>query len=184
MDRNLKELIFKAGIFILSLSLAWWLIKSGYLQGVVETVLPLRFIAEITAGALYVFFLTSPVAVAMLVVLAGANNPIITALLAGFGAVLGDLLILKFFRKELSSDLKLVSRELHLQRVNTLLRKLHLNFLVPFLGAAIVASPFPDELGLLMLGASRLSYHRLAVLTYVLNTAGILLIVVPINLLS
>lgn len=180
----MKELIFKAGIFILSLSFAWWLVKSGYLQGLVETVLPLRFIAEITAGLLYAFFPTSPVAVAMLVVLSGANNPIITALLAGFGAVLGDLLILKFFRKELSSDLKLVSRELHLQRVNTLLRKLHLNFLAPFLGAAIVASPFPDELGLLMLGASRLSYRQLAVLTYVLNTAGILLIVVPVNLLS
>lgn len=184
MDQNLKRLILKTSIFILSLSSAWWLIKSGYLQGLIETILPLRFISEIMAGVLYTSFLTSPISVAMLIILAQENNPVVTALLAGVGAVLGDLLILRFFREKLSSDLKLVSRELQLQKINGFLQKVHLDFMIPLLGAIIIASPFPDELGLIMLGISKLRYQEIVLLTYILNTAGILLIVLPINLIS
>ena len=184
MDPKLKKLLFKTTVFALSLSFAWWLLKSGYLQGLVETILPFRFISEIVAGIFYTSFLTSPISVAMLVVLAQTNNPVLTALLAGIGTVIGDLLIVKFFRSEISSDLKLVSKGLHLQRINVFLKILHIDFLIPVLGAIIVASPLPDELGLTMLGASKLNYRELAILSYILNTAGILLIVVPVNLLS
>lgn len=184
MDPKLKKLIFKTLIFTFSVIVAWWLIKSGYLQSTVEAILPLKFISEIIAGLFYTSFLTSPISVAMLVVLAKDSNPILIALLAGFGAVLGDLIIVKFFRQELSSDLILVSHEMHLQKITKFLKKFRLDFITPLLGAIIVASPFPDELGLMMLGASKLRYREIAVLSYILNTAGILLIVAPVNLLS
>lgn len=184
MDLKLKKLISKTVIFILSLSFAWWLIRSGYLQNLIDTILPLRFVSEFMAGVLYASFLTSPVSVAMLVVLARDNNPIVTALLAGAGAVLADIVILKFFRKELSSDLNLVSRELQFKKVSHFLQRLHLDFTVPLIGAVIVASPLPDELGLVMMGASRLSYQQIAIISYILNTAGILLLVIPFNLIS
>lgn len=183
MAPKLKKLILKTTIFILSLSFAWWLIKSGYLEGLIDAILPLKFVAEIVAGIFYTSFLTSPIAVAMLIVLARENNPIMTAFLAGFGAVLGDFLIVKFFRQELSSDVNLVSKQLHLEKVNKYLQKFHLDSITPLLGAIIVASPFPDELGLMMLGASKLGYQQIALISYVLNTAGILLLVAPINLL-
>lgn len=184
MDPKLKKLLFKAFVFILSLSFAWWLIKSGYLTSLVDAILPLRFFSEILAGVFYTSFLTSPIALAMLIVLAQENNPILTALLAGLGAVLGDFLIVKFFRMEMSADINQISKQLQLEKINKFLQKLHISFLVPVLGAIIVASPIPDELGLLMLGVSRLKYREIAVLTYILNTAGILLIVIPVNLLS
>lgn len=183
MDPKVKRLLLKTFVFAVSLSFAWWIIKSSYLENIVEAILPLRFVSEIVAGILYTSFLTSPVSVAMLVVLAKTNNPITTALLAGIGTVIADLLIVRFFKSEISSDLKLVSKELHLQKVSMFLKAFHLDFLVPLLGAVIVASPLPDELGLLMLGASKLNYRELAILSYVLNTAGILLIVAPANLL-
>jgi len=150
----------------------------------IDTILPLKFVSEIVAGIFYTSFLTSPVSVAMLVILAKANNPVTTALLAGVGTVIGDLLIIKFFRSQISTDLNVVSKELHLQRINAFLKMLHIDFLIPLLGAVIVASPLPDELGLMMLGASKLNYRELAILSYTLNTAGILLIVTPVNLLS
>lgn len=184
MDPKLKKLILRTGIFILSLSFAWWLVKAGYLQGLIDTILPFRILAEILAGVLYTSFLTSPISVAMLIVLAQENNPIITALLAGLGAASADLFMVRFFRKELSSNLNLVSGPLRFQQINKLLQMLHLDFIVPLIGAIIVASPFPDELGLMMLGVSKLKFQEIALLTYILNTAGILLIVLPINLIS
>ncbi|OGE29593.1 hypothetical protein A2867_00325 [Candidatus Daviesbacteria bacterium RIFCSPHIGHO2_01_FULL_40_11] len=184
MDRKLKKLILKTGVFILSLSFAWWLIKSGYLQGLIEAIMPLRFVSEILAGFLYTSFLSAPISVAMLIVLAQENNPIVTALLAGVGAALADLLMIKFFRGQLYSDLNQISKQLGYNKFNIFLQKLRLGFIVPLIGAIIVASPFPDEIGLFMLGASKLRYQEVALLTYILNTAGILLIVLPINLIS
>lgn len=184
MDQKFKKLLFKTTIFILSLSFAWWIVKSGYLQGLVDTILPLRFVSEIMAGVFYTSLLTAPISVAMLVVLASDNNPVITALLAGGGAVLGDLLIVKLFRDEIVSDLNLFSRQLQLKKISSFLQRLHIDFIVPLFGAIIVASPLPDELGLMMLGVSKLSYRQIALLSYILNTAGILLIVTPVNLLS
>lgn len=184
MDPKLKKLIFKTAIFTLSMSIAWWLIKSGHLNALIEVILPLKFISAIVAGLFYTSFLTSPISVAMLVVLAKDNNPASIALLAGIGGVLGDLIIVKFFRQELSSDLALVSHQMHLQKITRLLQKFRLEFIIPLLGAMIIASPFPDELGLMMLGASKLKYREIVLLTYILNTAGILLIVVPVNLLT
>ena len=184
MGRNLKKLILKTVVFILSLSFAWWLVKSGYLQGLIEAILPVKFISEVVAGILYTSFLTSPISVAMLIVLAQNNNPILTALLAGAGAALADLLMLKFFRGQLSSNLNQVSEQLGFKKFNILLQKLHLGFILPLVGAIIVASPLPDELGLIMLGVSKLKYREIAVITYILNTAGILLIVLPVNLIS
>lgn len=178
-----SKFILKIVVFILSLSFAWWIIDSGYLRLIIDQILPVRFIAEIIAGVFYTSFLTAPIAVAMLVVLAEEGNPIIVALLGGLGAVLGDLIIIKLFREKFAKDVKEVSYYFHLQLIDKTLRKFKLQFLIPLIGLIVIASPFPDELGLLMLGASKLSYHKLFSLTYLLNTTGILFITIPANLI-
>lgn len=176
-------LIKRTFIFILSLSVAWWLIKTGLLHSLLATILPIRFLADFLTGLFYTSFLTSPIAVVMLFVISeSGGNPIITAIVAGFGAMLGDLLIVKLFREKLARDVNVITHELQLQRVTKLLQMLKLEFIVPLFGAIIIASPFPDEVGLMMLGASKLKYQEIMVLTYVLNTAGILFLLLPISL--
>lgn len=184
MSQRQKKLILDAVIFIFSLSIAWYLIRSGLLSNLVGTILPLKFVAEFISGMFYTSFLTSPISVAMIVVLAKSNNPMILAMLAGLGAAFADLLIVKFFRKKLSKEISLVSHELRLEKINNFFIKRKLDFLTPAIGAIIIASPLPDELGLVLLGVSKLKYWEIAVLTYILNTAGILLIVAPINLIT
>lgn len=182
MDPKAKNLVFKTLLFILSLSMAWYLFKGGFLQDLAMEILPLKFISSFLAGMLYASFLTSPVSVAMLAALAKANNPVTLALLAGLGAAFADLLIVRFFRG-VSKDINLISEQLRINKITGILKKWRVEFLVPLIGIFIVASPLPDEVGLMMLGASKLKYYQLAILTYVLNTAGILMIVIPFNLL-
>lgn len=184
MTQNQKKLLFKTAVFIFSLSLAWWLVKSGFLADFVAVILPVKLLAEFTAGIFYTSFLTAPISFAMLIVLAGENNPVLTAVIAGFGAVLGDFLIVKFFREKFLSDMKVFSKQLPVERIGSFLRKLRLDFLIPLTGAVIIASPIPDEIGLMMLGVTHLSYRQIAVLTYFLNTAGILIITASVNLLT
>ncbi len=184
MDNRTKKILFKTAIFIFSLSLAWFLVKSGYLHNWITAVLPYALLAQFIAGMLYTSFLTSPVSVAMLLVIASESNPITIALLGGAGAALGDLLIIRLFRDNYKKEVDGVSRQLQLQKIDSFLKKYRLEFLIPVLGAIIIASPFPDEIGLLMLGISKLEYKQIALVSFILNSAGILLIVTPINLLS
>ena len=183
MDKHLKKLLFKTAIFIVSLSIAWWLIKTGFLNNFIDKILAFKFLAEFISGMLYTSFLTTPIAIAMFLVIAQDSNPIFIALLGGLGGALADFLIVRFFRDN-SKDINEASKEFQIQKLYQILKALHIEFIIPIIGALIIASPFPDELGLLMLGASKLKYHQLFLITYILDTAGILLIVTPINLLS
>lgn len=184
MDKGLKRIILRVGIFIISISIAWWLVKSGFLDNFIDGVVGLKYVAEIIAGSFYTSFLTSPIAVAMLLVLAKEQDPITLALLAGLGSAITDLIIVKFFRKNINSDFETIAKQFKLDLFTKVLKLLKLDFLVPLIGALIVASPLPDELGLFLLGASKLKDYQILIITYVLNTSGILLIVTPINLLS
>lgn len=184
MNPKVKKLIIKTVIFILSLSFAWYVLKTGSLNPIVEKVLPLTFLAEFLAGAFYTSFLTTPISIAMLVILAPKQNPIILSLIAGLGAAVVDLFIVKFFKGEVNYDLNLLAKTFRFYLINRLLKLFKLDFLLPLVGALIIASPLPDELGLFLLGASKMKTYQIVILTYVLNTAGILLIVTPINLLS
>lgn len=180
----IRKLIFKIIIFILSLSFAWYVLKTGSLNPVVEKILPVTFLAEFLAGAFYSSFFTSPISIAMFVLLAQKQNPVVLALIAGLGSALADLLIVKFFKDEVNKDLNMLTKSFRFHLLNKLFKLLHLDFLLPVIGALIVASPLPDELGLFLLGASKMKTSQIVLLSYVLNTAGILLIVAPINLLS
>ncbi len=45
------------------------------------------------------------------------------------------------------------------------------------LGAAIIASPFPDEIGLTFMGVSKIAFWELVVLTYILDALGAYVII-------
>ena len=119
----------------------------------------------------------------MFIILAQKQNPITLAIVAGLGAAVVDLAIVRFFKQEVNKDLNILAKSFRFYLISKMLKFFKLDLLLPLIGALIVASPLPDELGLFLLGASKLKYHQLFLLSYVLNTAGILLIVAPINLL-
>lgn len=183
MDLQTKRIVKKALIFFLSLSVSWWLLDTGYLHSLVDKVTPIRFLAEFVAGMLYTSFLTSPIALSMLFVIAESNNPIIIALVGGFGAVIGDLILIHILRKNVGKDLSYMGKFFLIHRIRAFLKLYKLDFLIVLTGAIIIASPFPDELGLVMLGATNMNYKQLALLTYILDTTGILLVVLPVNIL-
>lgn len=183
MEFKYKKLILNSLVLFASLSLSWWILKSAQFQNVLEIILPVRFLGDFLAGLFYTSFLTSPISLAMLVVLAEDSNPIFLALIAGLGAALGDFLIVKLFRERLNKEFKEVTHHKFVLKVDNFLAENRLGFVKQALGIIIIASPFPDEIGLFLLGASTLKYKDILIITYVLNTVGILLFSLPFSLL-
>lgn len=145
-----------------------------------EQTLMLQLILAYFSGFFYASFLTVPLSVILLISLSAYMNPYLLVAAAGLGAATGDLFIIKVFR----TIFKVFSFARHKESFKSLKRKLklyHLDLIALVLGSIIVASPFPDELGLILLGASGLSYFRLAILTLFLNSTGILIIILAIQ---
>ena len=49
--------------------------------------------------------------------------------------------------------------------------------MLPVIGAIIIASPLPDELGVSLMGMSQMKASRFILLSYILNSIGIFLVV-------
>lgn len=162
----------KLALFLLALMTAFWIGTSEYPKLFLDQLLPFKLLAVFGAGMLYASFLTAPLSVAFLVVLAGYVNPWQMALFGGLGAMTTDVLIIRTLRR-LFGLAQQVSSSRIFRQAEKVFRALHLDFLALVAGAVIVASPLPDELGLLLIGASRLSSVQLVLLTFCLNSLGI-----------
>ncbi|EKD90566.1 MAG: hypothetical protein ACD_30C00112G0007 [uncultured bacterium] len=183
MDTKDKKLLLDALILILSVTFAVWTINSGFIDKVFETLLPVQFLAEFFAGMLFTSFLTTPLSLAFIYVLSENTNPMVIALVGALGAAAGDFFIVKLFRDSIFQDFSTLSRDLKLKRFLHFFRHSHFNHLAPLMGMLVIASPFPDEIGLMLLSASKLQYSQLFLLTYLLNALGIFLFASSFNLL-
>lgn len=136
------------------------------------------YIGAFITGILFVSVFTVAPASVVLFFLAETLNPLLVAVFAGAGAVVGDYLIFRFLRDRVFDELK----PLFLNNGGNLLVKLfktpYFAWFLPLFGAFIIASPFPDEVGIGLLGASKLKNWQFLLLTFLLNTVGIFIVII------
>lgn len=176
MGKKVKKLVADLIIFLISCFLAFLLIQNGTVDSFITKILPVQYLAEFVAGMLFTSFLTTPFSFALFYVLSDSVHPLQIAIIGGMGACLGDMLIVSIFRNSFFDDFKTLEKTLKLKKVFHFFHHSHFNHMAPLLGVLIIASPFPDELGLIMLGASKLKTIQLIILTFIINTAGIFFI--------
>lgn len=128
---------------------------------------------SLMAGGLFVSLFTAVPAAVVLVELMAANSFWDVVVWATVGAMIGDLLIFIFVEDALSGDIKYLSGKIKLRRVR-LFHSKYLRWLMPVIGAVIVASPFPDELGISMMGMSKMPLTFFIPISLTLNFLGIL----------
>lgn len=136
------------------------------------------YVGSFITGIFFVSTFTVAPASLVLFHLAQDFNPILIAVTAGAGAVLGDLLIFRFFKNQVFTELAPLVSKLRQQHLFELFRTPYFVWLAPVIGAIIIASPFPDEVGIGMMGLSKVKQWQFMLLTYVLNSVGILVIIV------
>lgn len=136
------------------------------------------YIGAFIAGTLFVSTFTVATGAVILLVLAESLSPIEIGIVAGLGAVVGDFTIFRFIKNNLTQELTLIYNHIdgnhHLQKI---LHSKYFSWTLPVIGAIIIASPLPDEIGVSLMGISRMSTFRFLLLSFVLNAVGIFLVV-------
>lgn len=168
-------------ILIVSLCVLFMIADTPFVHGLIERIASLNLLGSMLAGVFFVSVFT--VAPSTLVLLELINHyPIaLAALTAGLGAVLGDFLIFRFLKDGVFEELAPLFKKAGGGVLARLLSTPGFRWLAPVLGAVIIASPFPDEVGIALMGASRISAVQFFALTYTLNTIGIFAILTVLS---
>lgn len=165
-------------IFIITLSIcaAILMIHLGFVDWMIS-VFASPLVASFVAGIFFTSLLTISPASVILAELATRASPIEVAVLGALGAVIGDLLLFYCVRDTISRDISVLIkkgiRHYHLDKLHSK----YARWILPAIGAFIIASPLPDELGILLMGAARMKARNIIPVSFVMNFIGILFVI-------
>jgi len=161
-------------LLVVSLYTAFELYRTGaittWILGAMPHIVPGSFIAGMGFTSL---FTLAPASI-VLIEIAKVSSPLMVALIGAAGAVVGDLLLFMFVRKSVSDGAMTLLNKPMRRRLRYLLHHKLLHWVLPITGAIIIASPLPDELGLALMGFSRMRVSVFIPISYVMNFLGIL----------
>jgi len=163
-------------ILLLSIVLVALLARTEAFGALVDAIANLGYLGVLLVGMLFVSTFTVTPAAIVLFRLTTQFDPFVLAAVAGLGAMIGDLIIFNFLRDQVYDELKPLFGGLNASRAVRIFKSRWLAWTLPVLGALIIASPIPDELGIALMGGSNITRWQFILLSYLLNTVGIFII--------
>lgn len=180
MNKILSRLKYpKSLLLALTFVIAYIIFNNRDLTLFHDALSSLGYTGAFLTGVFFTYGFTSAPATAILLTLAKEQNILLTGFIAGFGALLGDLLIFKFIKYSLADEIKKLSKERLFNHAKNKIPKTLKKYLILVLAGFIISSPLPDEAGVSLLAASTtISIRAFSIISYALNTAGIFLILI------
>ena len=165
------------GFLVLSLILFFYFADAPFVKNVIGSIGNLGYLGAFLTGIFFVFTFTIAPASVVLFFLAQELNPFGIALVAGLGGVMGDYIIFRFLKDRVFEELKPIFINLGGPRLSHLLATPYFGWVAPVVGAIIIASPFPDEIGIGLMSITKLKNWQFLVLSLILNSLGIFIII-------
>lgn len=159
------------------LVLFFFLADTLFVHQLLERISTYGYFGTFVAGIFFVSTFTIAPASLVLINLAESQSLFKLALVAGAGGMIGDLIMFRFFKNQIFSELTPLFARFSGKGVVCLACSPYFSWLMPVFGALIIASPFPDEIGVGMMGVSKIRTWQFMVLTFGLNAFGVLLII-------
>ena len=169
-------------IFLICVIITLSLVKSGMLDSFLANAHSWGLVGAFMAGIFFTSVFTLTASTILFVELLKANPLPEIAIVGALGAVVGDLVLFLFVKNRVSEDVDEMIMKAGM-RPHYLIKAEFLRWLNPILGAVIIASPFPDELGLALLGFSKTRTKALICISFVMNMVGIYFVWLAMNAL-
>lgn len=165
-------------LLILVLIILIFLSKTPFLIDAVNKIGSFGYLSSFVSGAFFVSIYTVAPATIILYDLAEKLNPLLVAVTAGTGAVVGDYMIFRFLKDRVFKELApLFSKFTLTGLLAKTFKTPYFAWTLPLIGAFIIASPLPDEVGVSILGLSKIKKWQFVLVTFLLNSVGILIVI-------
>jgi hypothetical protein len=182
--QNAYALVYDIVIIALGIAVMAILVKTGVVSSALFYLRDYTIISSFVAGIFFTStFTIAPASLAIVQIAHNSSIPTV-ALWGALGAMIGDLILFFFIRDRFYKNLIDTIKPSTVRRVAKSFHFGFLKWLAPFLGALIIASPLPDELGLSLLGMSKVKVSLLMPMTFAMNFIGIYALIGFANLIS
>ncbi|PIP55544.1 MAG: hypothetical protein CO183_00285 [Candidatus Zambryskibacteria bacterium CG_4_9_14_3_um_filter_42_9] len=164
-------------ILVLSIVTAILLINSGFVESFIGLTGWSKALSSFIAGAFFTSIFTVVPAGVALAAVSHSFSAVLVAFFGALGAMLIDVLIISFIRKDIAKDLDGLTKMTFRYH---LIKAFHFGFLkyVAFLfGIMLIATPLPDEPGLFLIGISKINPLLLPAVFFVSHFIGIWVII-------
>ncbi|MDP3645734.1 MAG: hypothetical protein Q8R25_01470 [bacterium] len=166
----------EAWILLASVIVAVFLIKTDVIVSLIALTGDSYIISSFITGIFFTSVLTTAPAIVALGEIAVHAPAWQVALAGGVGALIGDLLIFRFVRSRFVEYVMRVAFSSHVRRFGATLASGPFWWISPLGGALVIASPLPDEIGLVMLGLSHIRTWQFVPISLCANIFGVYLI--------
>jgi len=163
-------------IILVSIFVAALLARSEFFSYIRNFSAGKDFLDSFISGAFFTSVFTTPFSIVAFADIAKSANIFHMAFFGAWGAVLGDLILFLFIKDNLADDVEYVLKAPGYRKFHSIFKIRMFRWLTPLVGALVIASPLPDELGLAMMGLSRMRTIILIPVSFIMNFIGILLI--------
>jgi len=168
---------YKNSFFLaLSLLILYLVADSAAVKAVISGLGEWGYFGAFIVGIFFVSTFTVAPSILVVYYLAQTLNPWEVAVFAGLGAVIGDALIFSFIREGLFDEVKPLFSFFKKPLFFRVYNSPYFAWFLPIAGAIIIASPFPDEIGISLMGLSKVKRWQFMIISFVLNTSGLLII--------
>lgn len=163
-------------VILISIIGAVYIAESGIIHDLVYNFPANNYLASFFAGIFFTSIFTTAPSIVILGELAKEGSIISVAMFGAIGAVVGDYIIFRFFKDRFAEDIRELFSCKFRRKVSLILQKKIFRFITPVIGAFIIASPFPDEFGIMLLSISKIKSTLFLPISYTFNYIGIILI--------
>ena len=171
-----RELAKDLLLVILGVVITIILVKSGALDHILAF-LGGHVWGSFLSGIFFTSAFTLAPASVTLVRIAESSPAIVVSIFGALGAMCGDLILFLFIRDRFAANLMASLRPSFVKHFASSFHFGFLKWLLPLIGALIIASPLPDELGLGLMGLSKTRIAVLLPVAFVMNALGIYLLI-------
>ncbi len=178
MKRNSHLLLDDFLMFAFSILVAIILLKTNTIANLLTTTKELEIVSIFVAGMFFTsIFTTAPAMVALAELSQYVDSLWMFAFFGGLGAMVVDVILFEFVKNNFSDHILDNIKKKRLRHKLAHIFKSKLFRVVSFvIGAIIIASPLPDELGISLMGFSKTKISFFVIVSFVFNFIGIFLV--------
>lgn len=176
-DARFRHIAHDGAIVMLSIVVAILLVQTRTIDIFLAASREFGHVGSFIAGMFFTSIFTTAPSIVTLGEISKAQGIIETALWASLGSVIGDMLIFRFVKDRMARHLtEILPHKSTYRRFLKLLKFRFFRYLTFLVGGLIIASPLPDELGISLLGLSRMREIYFVPLSFAFNFFGIVVI--------
>ncbi len=164
-------------MLFLGIVLAVFLSKNPLFERLLTQLGPYAYLSAIVAGAMFVCTFSVATGGLIILTLAKTMSPIELILFGMLGAVIFDMIIFRSFKSSIDKEIVEVFNNPKFSHFKKILHTKYFAWMMPLIGLLVFISPLPDELGISLLGLSKLKTYQFILISIMNHSVGMSLLV-------